>query len=184
MRPTMTEPMKPQSGVTLVELLIVIVVMAILTALAVPSFRTMVINNQVRSFTNNLYASLLLARSEAIKRNTNVTVCASSNGTSCTGSWSAGWITVVGTPSAVGSIVQKQGTQKGTFSLSGPIGVYYNSQSAAATCTITSSCASPVSVYLSICPASASTATPCQCISIAPFGTPTINKSANGTSCP
>lgn len=35
------------------------------------------------------------ARAEAIKRNARVTMCASSNGTSCTGGWAQGWIVFV-----------------------------------------------------------------------------------------
>jgi type IV fimbrial biogenesis protein FimT len=170
-------------GFTLVEMMITVMVMAILLAIAVPSFRNMVINNQVRTFGYNLYSSLLLSRSEAIKRNTNVTVCASSNGTSCTGSWSQGWITFVGSPSTVGTVVQHMGTQNGSFSLSGlPIGIYYDSQSASHSCISTVSCALS-STSLAICPVSASTSTPCWCISLSPYGTPMIDKSSNGTSC-
>lgn len=41
---------------------------------------------------NDLIATINLARSEAVKRGVNVELCASSNGTSCTGTWTQGWI--------------------------------------------------------------------------------------------
>ena len=44
---------------------------------------------------SELQATLNLARSEAIKRNTGITICRSSNGTSCTGNWQDGWIVFV-----------------------------------------------------------------------------------------
>lgn len=39
-----------------------------------------------------MMTTLQLARSEAVKRNLPVSVCRSSNGSSCTGNWTDGWI--------------------------------------------------------------------------------------------
>ena len=44
---------------------------------------------------NELHASLNVARTEAVKRNDNVSVCRSSNGTACVGNWEDGWIVFV-----------------------------------------------------------------------------------------
>lgn len=85
-----------QSGFTLVELMITIAVLAIVMAFAVPSFNDMTLGSKLRSQANDLVAGAALARSEAIKRNQPVSLCASSNGTSCTGSWSQGWIVITG----------------------------------------------------------------------------------------
>jgi len=81
----------------MVEMMITVTVMAILMAVAVPSFVDASLNSQLRSAANNLVSSTYLARSEAFKRNAIVTLCVSSNGTSCgTGGWEQGWIITAG----------------------------------------------------------------------------------------
>ena len=55
-------------GFTIIELLMAVTVLGILTALAVPSFRGMMDRNAVATTANDLLSSILLARSESIKR--------------------------------------------------------------------------------------------------------------------
>lgn len=86
-----------QQGFSLIELMIAIALLGILLAIAVPSFTDAVLGSKLRSYANNFLASTYLARGEAIKRNSVVKLCASSNGTSCTGSWEQGWIVLAGT---------------------------------------------------------------------------------------
>lgn len=83
-----------QGGVTLVELMITIFVLAILMAVAVPSFRDAMRRGEVRSAGQSLMASLAYARSEAVTRGTFVSICASTNGASCadSASYESGWI--------------------------------------------------------------------------------------------
>lgn len=83
-----------QHGFTLVELMITVAVFAVLLAIMVPSYSDMTLGSKLRSQANDLVAGAVLARSEAIKRNQLVTLCASSTGTSCVGSWAAGWIVI------------------------------------------------------------------------------------------
>lgn len=87
-------------GFTLIELMVTLAVLAILLTVALPNFQIFVMNGRMASQTNDLITALNLARSEAVKRAANVTVCASSDGASCTGSWAAGWIVrdAAGTP--------------------------------------------------------------------------------------
>ncbi len=89
--------MKKNSGFTLLELLITLAIVAILLTVGVPSLRSMMQGNQLVSSTNELLSALHVARSEAIKSNGRVTICESSNGTSCaaTGDWKDGWIVFI-----------------------------------------------------------------------------------------
>jgi len=87
-----------QSGFTLVELMVTVSIAAVLASLAVPSFQTMLVKNSVRSAADALVSDIRFARSESVKRTTNVSICASSNGTSCFGAealWQNGWIVFV-----------------------------------------------------------------------------------------
>lgn len=90
-------------GFTLIELMVALAVLAVLLGLAVPSFTEVSLSGRLRSLANGLVASATLGRSEAIKRNAVVTLCASSDGATCAatgeGDWHQGWIvrTVDGT---------------------------------------------------------------------------------------
>jgi len=79
-------------GLTLIELVITLSIAAILLAIAAPSFSAIIQNNRMVTQVNELVAGLNLARSEAIKRGDNVTVCGSNDGSSCGGNWLDGWI--------------------------------------------------------------------------------------------
>jgi len=63
-------------------------------------------------------ADVQLARGEAIKRNKPVTLCASSNGTSCTGAWKDGWVVLEG-----GTVISRQTALPNGFVLSDGKGV-------------------------------------------------------------
>jgi type IV fimbrial biogenesis protein FimT len=79
-------------GLTLIDVLLAVTVLSVLLLVALPSFRTTILNNRLYSQTNEFYLSLMRARSEALSRVRRVTVCASSDGSSCTGNWEQGWI--------------------------------------------------------------------------------------------
>ena len=77
-------------GFTIIELMVVVTVLAILATLAVPSMRDMLIATQVRAAASDLFSSVILARSEAIKRAASVSVVPAS------GDWANGWSVVAG----------------------------------------------------------------------------------------
>ena len=60
-------------GFTLIELMVTVTVVALFASLAAPSFRQLVATQRVRTAASAITESLLVARSEAVKRNTNVT---------------------------------------------------------------------------------------------------------------
>lgn len=84
-----------QSGVTLIELLMVVTIAAILAAIAAPSFRSFIYSTRQSSAAMQLVSDMNLARSEAIKRNAHILVCARNGaGTDCAANanWQAGWL--------------------------------------------------------------------------------------------
>ncbi|MBA4253173.1 MAG: hypothetical protein C0441_04425 [Comamonadaceae bacterium] len=104
-----------QSGLTLIELMVAVAVLAILLSIGIPSFQSLVAQNRATSAANELQSTLQFARSTAIARDERlgvpspppgtpqswrVTVCAADFGFSpprcATGTtavnWSGGWI--------------------------------------------------------------------------------------------
>jgi len=71
----------------------------ILTATATPAMQNIVYEQRLTAYVNELFGDLQFARSEAIKRVAQVTLCTSSNGVSCSSStnWESGWVMFVDT---------------------------------------------------------------------------------------
>lgn len=85
---------RTSKGFTLLELIVAIAVTGIILSVGVPSFISIIQNNRAVAHTNDLVTGLNLARSEATRRSSVVTVCSSTNGTTCNGGndWSTGWL--------------------------------------------------------------------------------------------
>jgi type IV fimbrial biogenesis protein FimT len=76
-------------GFTVVEMMVVLVIVATLSVVATPTIAGVIVAQRLRSAGGDLVSALYVARSEAIKRNTNVTV------RPVTGvDWRTGWIAV------------------------------------------------------------------------------------------
>ena len=73
-------------GFTAIEMMIVVVIIAILTAIAAPNMGQMIRNQRVKTAAFDIFASLTYARSEAVKRNQAVTIAANN-----AADWTRGW---------------------------------------------------------------------------------------------
>ncbi len=74
-----------QRGFTLLELLIVVAMVVIASAIAAPSMRNMLLRGEVVSVTNNFASALMTARNSAIERRIRIGVYAAG------GDWNQGW---------------------------------------------------------------------------------------------
>lgn len=87
--------MRQHSGFTAVELMVVVAIIAILAALALPSFAHMINKYQTTQMENALVDTIYYARSEAVKWGGNVRITRMPNNATCsTGSaaeWDCGW---------------------------------------------------------------------------------------------
>ena len=85
-----------QKGFTLYELLITVAVMAVILAFGVPNLAEFRQNSRMTAQANDLHAAFHLARSEAARSKSNITICASADpfgaASTCDGTWDQGFI--------------------------------------------------------------------------------------------
>lgn len=93
-----------QGGFTAVELMVTVTILAILAALAVPSFTPLIERWRMRQITEELQSTLYLARAEAIKRGGNITIVRTLGDSGCSdisaspALWDCGWQVLFTTP--------------------------------------------------------------------------------------
>jgi type IV fimbrial biogenesis protein FimT len=84
------------TGLTLLEMLVALAILGIMAAVGVPSLMDTVNRMAVTSAARTISSSLSLARSEAVKRGSDVSICPSADGTDCeSDNWAGGWIVFV-----------------------------------------------------------------------------------------
>jgi len=89
---------KNNHGFTLIELMVTLAVFGVVISIALPSLSIFLESNQRAAQVNTLVSALNLARSEAVKRNNDVTLCTRNDaGTACDAvkDWDNGWIVFV-----------------------------------------------------------------------------------------
>jgi len=169
------KPMAAQAGFTMIELLVVMAIAAVLAAVGIPSLLDTVRSAQLRSSTSQLYDALLLARSEAVKRNAQVDV---QPGTTCvnpatnnTAAWTGGWNVQL---ASCGTILQQfPATTNMTITAVPGAGISY-----LPTGRISTTSASSFSFH-----STKSTTIPDRCIVISPSGQPSVRTGTAANAC-
>jgi len=103
-------------GFTLTELMIVVTVLGVLVAAALPSYNEFVRNQRVKTTSFDVFSSLVQARSEAITRNAAVTMAPLT-----AGSWTSGW-----TVTDSGGTVLRRQDAIANITITGPANVVYS----------------------------------------------------------
>ena len=87
-----------QTGFTLYELLITVMVVAIILSLGIPNLRNFTLNSRITGTANDLHGAFMMARTEAAHAKSNVTICASASPMSaakCDGTWDQGYVVFI-----------------------------------------------------------------------------------------
>ena len=136
--------------------MVTITILGILASIAVPNYSSFVANQRVKTASFDVMSAMVLARSEALKRNTNVTVTP----TTGTTDWASGWSVTAGTT------LNQQAAFR-NLTITGPASLSYNSSG-----RLNTTAAASISISSTV-----SGATP-RCISIDLSGRPNSKKGA------
>lgn len=119
------------NGFSIIELMIVIAIVGVLAAVAIPAFDDLIKNNRRAVVVNELVSDVMVARGESAKRGQAVSICGntSSGGTSCTGgaTWDYGWMIFLdpdadGAIAAVGDVLKQYKNDYGDIKVRSSIG--------------------------------------------------------------
>lgn len=81
-----------EQGFTLIQLVVAVAISAILAVIAVPDLRAYVQNTRTATAVNDFTMLINDARNQAISDGVAITICPSSDGSTCSGDWADGWL--------------------------------------------------------------------------------------------
>ncbi|HXG28157.1 MAG TPA: GspH/FimT family pseudopilin [Nevskiales bacterium] len=86
--------MQTARGFSVVELMVTVALLAVMATLAAPALQALLQNNRAAAIANDLVSAIRLARSEAVTRAQQVTLCPTVDGVACADStnWATGWL--------------------------------------------------------------------------------------------
>ncbi|HYC47133.1 MAG TPA: GspH/FimT family pseudopilin [Burkholderiales bacterium] len=108
---------RTRDGFTLIEAVITMLVLLLLIGLAAPGMRSVMVTQGIRAASTDLYATLALARSEAIMRNEPVSVAP------VNGDWKQGWTVA----EESGTVIRRQNAPR-HIEVTGPPAVTFSSE--------------------------------------------------------
>lgn len=133
-------------GFSITELMVAIAIAGVLTAIAIPSFQSVLMSMRLTSYANELVATTMLARSTAINQNAPVVMCQSSDGATCgNGSnWEAGYVVLCTSndskvctntpgPSATRIVLKSQARAANGWKITGASSIQFESSGSGAT---------------------------------------------------
>ena len=156
-----TNHSRSSGGFTVIEVMIVMAISLIVMGIAAPAFSSIIAAQRVKSTGTEIYLSLVRARSEAIKRNANVTLAPKQGG------WQNGW--TVADSADPTNILDDHGPVP-SLSIMGPISFVYRA----------SGRPQPGTIVPTVVSTSAGSTAYHQCVSVGLSGHPFLKK---GISC-
>lgn len=100
--------MKQQSAFTLIELMVTVAILAIIAMIAAPNLSQMLRTTKVNTSSGEILSFLQQSRTEAIRLGKTVTICGSSDGSSCLSADKTNWSTgLIATHSGSTTPIQK-----------------------------------------------------------------------------
>ena len=119
--------MKKERAFTLIELMVTIAILVIIATLAAPNLSQMLHNTKVNTSSGDILSFLQQSRTEAIRLGKTVTVCGSSDGSSCLSANKTNWSTgLIATHSGSTTPIQKLTFDSSQLSITGPETITFN----------------------------------------------------------